>query len=267
MLTIGSSSEILRKYPLKEAAARLKSLGYDTIEIWMGHYFMSGLQPKDVQKIMQELDLRYQVHEDVRDVNLTSTNKGIQQESLRQTLETIELTSEMGAEVLTIHPGRMSSSKDQTEDFWPKQIETFKKIAAHAEKHNVKVGVENMEKRAKEFVLNIEDVHKLIQSVDSSHLGLTMDLAHYHSVGDVKEFVQNVEVPIFNVHISQASPKKMHLPFETDHEGIIEFEEVLPEVAKKYDGPLVIESYVHGKEIEMVEDNYAWLKGCLEQCK
>ncbi len=267
MLKIGSSSEILRKHHLIEAATLLKELGYDTIEIWMGHYVTSGMTPQEVKSVMNELGLDYQVHADVRDVNLTSTNQGIQEESLRQTLETIERTSEMEAKTLTLHPGRMSSSKDQTEDFWDIQIETFQTIAKHAEKHNVQVGVENMEKRPKEFVLHLEDVHQLIRSVDSPNLGLTLDLAHYHSVGDVKEFVQAIEVPIFNVHISQASPQKMHLPFETDHEGIISFEDVLPEVGKKYEGALIIESYVHGKELEMVESNYRWLESCLEKCK
>lgn len=267
MLTIGSSSEILRQYNLKEAATMLASQGYDTIEIWMGHYYKSGLTPLEVKKIMDELGLTYQVHADVRDVNLTSTNVGIRKESLKQTLETIEIVSEMKARTLTLHPGRMSSSKDQPEDFWDEQIRSFQEIATHAEKYNVLVGVENMEKRPKEFVLHLEDVQKLIQSVNSPHLGLTLDLAHYHSVGDVENFVRSLDIPIVNVHISQASTGKMHLPFEAEEEGMISFEQVLPEVAKKYQGPLIIESYVHGREQEMVQDNYRWLKRCLERCK
>lgn len=216
---------------------------------------------------MVELNLNYQVHADVRDINLTSSNKGIREESLRQTLETIEIVSEMDARALTLHPGRMSSSKDRPEDFWPVQVEAFEQIAEHAEKHHVLVGVENMEKRPKEFVLLNEDVTRLIGSVNSSHLGLTLDLAHYHSVGDVESFVQSIEVPIVNVHISQAASEKMHLPFETDANDTISFADVLPTVARKYEGPLIIESYVYGKEEEMVRKNFQWLKGCIETCK
>ncbi|WP_209125281.1 sugar phosphate isomerase/epimerase family protein [Alkalihalobacillus sp. BA299] len=267
MFKIGSSSELLRNYSLQEATIIFSALGYDVVELWMGHFYKSNLKATEIKSLMKNNNLDFQIHADVRDVNLTSTNQGIRDESLKQMLETIELASEMEAPVVTLHPGRMSSSKDLPDDFWELQLDMFSKIASHAEKYGVNVGVENMEKRSKEFVVTLNDVTKLIRGVNSSHLGLTMDLAHYHSIGDVKTFVQQVDLPIMNVHISQAAPGKMHLPFSAQTEDTINFDEVLPELIKKYQGPLIIEGYVHGKELETVKENYQWLSQCMELCK
>lgn len=253
MFTIGTSSDVLRHLSLPEAIEVVSSKGFDAIELWMGHLTSSSLTIPEIKSLLKQYHLDYQIHADVRDVNLTSINPGIRKESIKQTLETIEYAKELGAQLITLHPGRMSSSKDRPEDLWPAQIESFKEIANYSEQLGIKIGLENMEKRAKEFVLTHEDVARIITEVDNPYLGLTLDLAHCHSIADVDTFVDSVNVPIFNVHISQASKKKMHLPFGTEVEDRIQFESVLPKLYQKYQGVLVNESYEYGKELDTLE--------------
>ncbi|KZE37826.1 hypothetical protein AV656_09885 [Bhargavaea cecembensis] len=249
MFTIGTSSDVLRHLPLKKAIEVVSSHGFDGIELWMGHITGSGLASQEIKSLLAESGLSYQIHADVRDINLTSINPGIRKESVRQTFETIDYAKELGASLITLHPGRMSSSKDRAEDLWPAQIESFKKIAAYSEQAGLKIGVENMEKRPKEFVLTVEEVSRLIDEVGSPSLGLTLDLAHCHSIGDVGTFVEEIRVPIFNVHISQASKSNMHLPFNTEAEDRINFGPVLEKLSRKYDGMLINESYEYDNEI------------------
>lgn len=250
MFTIGTSSDVLRSLPLQEAIEVVSSKGFSGIELWMGHITNSQLTVQEIKVLLKKNNLSYQIHADVRDVNLTSINPGIRKESIRQTLKTIEYAKELEAPLITLHPGRMSSSKDRPEDIWPIQIESFKEIAKYSEHLGIKIGLENMEKRSKEFVMTVEDVTRIITEVNNPYLGLTLDLAHCHSIGDVDTFVDSISVPIFNVHISQASKRKMHLPFHTVAEDRIDFEPVLPKLFQKYDGLLINESYEHGKEIE-----------------
>jgi sugar phosphate isomerase/epimerase len=254
MFTVGTSSDVVRHLPVQDAIQLISHTGYDAVELWMGHVTASSLSTADIRGLLQEHQLSYQIHADVRDINLTSINPGIQKESVKQTLKTIEFARELGADLITVHPGRLSSSKDRPEDLWDLQVDVFKEIAAYAEQFEVKIGLENMEKRPKEFVMTYDVVDHLIREVNSPYLGMTLDLAHCHSLGEVTEFVQSVQVPIFNVHISQASKKKMHLPFDTKQEDAIDFEPVLPLLYEKYDGVLINESFQHGKEIETLKN-------------
>lgn len=250
MFTTGTSSDVLRSLSLQEAIEVVSRKGFSGIELWMGHIKSSQLTVQEIKALLKKNNLSYQIHADVRDINLTSINLGIRKESIRQTMETIEFAKELEASLITLHPGRMSSTKDRPEDLWPIQIESFKEIGKYSEQLGIKIGLENMEKRSKEFVMTNEDVTRIITEVDNPYIGLTLDLAHCHSIGDVGAFVDSVNVPIFNVHISQASKNKMHLPFHTEAEDRIDFEPILPKLFQKYDGLLINESYEHGKEIE-----------------
>lgn len=251
MFKTATSTDVIRHLPFKDALQFIRDTGFEGVEIWMGHVHQSGLDASEVKDLLDTHGLDYQVHADVRDVNLTSINPGIREESIRQTKETIEFCRDIGAGLLTLHPGRMSPSKDVPEDLWPVQIGTFREIAAHAEKSGVKIGIENMEKRSKEFINAAADVNRLIKAVDSPYIGLTLDLAHCHSVEDVPEYLDKIDVPVFNVHISQASIKKMHLPFSSTAPGLINFEPVLRKLSSMYTGMIVNESY-DGKDPEAV---------------
>ncbi|WP_087972679.1 sugar phosphate isomerase/epimerase family protein [Oceanobacillus rekensis] len=254
MFTVGTSSDVLRNLTLQEAIELVSKTGFDVIELWMGHITSSPLSIDEIRTLLKHNNLLYQIHADVRDVNLTSINTGIRRESIRQTLGTIEFAKELGAELIILHPGRMSSTKDKPEDMWPIQIEVFKEIATYGEQLGIKIGLENMEKRPKEFVMTNEAIHRLINEVNNPYLGMTLDLAHCHSLGDVSTYVKSINVPIYNVHISQASKGKMHLPFSTTKEDRVHFENVLPLLYEKYDGVLVNESYEHGNEVATLID-------------
>lgn len=247
MYKIATSTDVIRHLPFEEALKFIHDTGFEGVEIWMGHVHQSGLSAPEIKGLLDTFQFDYQVHADVRDVNLTSINPGIRKESIRQTKETLEFCRDIGAELLTLHPGRMSSSKDKPEDLWPVQIETFKEIAGHAEKTGVKIGIENMEKRPKEFINTAADICRLIKAVDHPLIGLTLDLAHCHSVEDVEEYIRKIDVPVFNVHISQANHEKMHLPFNSSSRDLIDFEAVLHTLSSTY----VNESY-DGKDPEAV---------------
>jgi len=260
MLTIGTSSAVLRNKKLYEIIDFLALKGYDTVEIWIGQYFDSGLSPNELKDYLKRAGIGYRIHADMRDVNITSANRGIREESLRQIFRTIEIASEIKAPVVTVHPGKMSSSKDIPDEFWDIQLDVFSQIAEYSKRYEVVVGVENMENRPKEFIIDLPDIERLIKSINSSSLGLTLDLAHYYGVGNLLGFVEKLDVPIVNVHISQATPEKMHLPLSSDIPGIINYVPVLRSLKDKYNGPLIIEGYVRGSEIETVTSNYQWLK-------
>ncbi len=263
MFTIGTSSEVIKSYELKEAIDLLARNGYRAIEIWMNRFSKKSINLKSIKKQLHDSGLKYRIHVDARDINLTSNNQGIREESFFQTLNAIRLASQLEAPVVTFHPGKMSSTKDIISEFQDMQIDTIGNLTSHAEKYGVILGMENMEKRPKEIFMDLSEIKLLFDKIKSPNLGLTLDLAHYHSVGNLLDFVNQLDTPVVNVHISQASPSKMHLPLTSSDDGIINFSEILSALHQKYHGPLIIEGYVQGKEEETIRTNINWLQHCL----
>lgn len=234
----------------------IRGWGAEGLEVWLGHLYDESVT--EIKRLIRQEGLEYRVHADIRDINLTSSNPGIRAESLKQMLVAVETTATLEASVLTLHPGRLSSTKDRSDAFWPVLIEQMSVIAAKARQLGVIVGVENMERRSKEFVLAMDDIRKLLDGVDNPFMGHTLDVAHAHSVDNVLTFLSKVDYSrVVNVHISQASKQRMHLPMA---EGDIAIKQAIREVSRNYCGLMVIESYKQGNESEQLKQNIAALQ-------
>lgn len=265
MLKIGVSSGLVRTFPFERAVEIIAQIGYRDIEIWMEHIESCKLRDDEFINYMRQLNMGYRFHSNVCDTNLTSKNTWIRAESIRQVLEEIERVARLGGRILTVHPGRMSSSKDIAEEFWDMQYEAFDLIAKHAQKFDVFVGVENMELRAKEFVLTGSHINKLFASLSYPSIGLTFDIAHCMSVEEPLAFLNELNVPIVNVHMSQYAKGRMHLPMYSD-KATINMLEVWQRLETLYDGPMIIEGFIRGNEAENLTRNLYECESLLKKC-
>ncbi|MGH2533550.1 MAG: sugar phosphate isomerase/epimerase family protein [Thermomicrobiales bacterium] len=259
MFRLYSSTEAYRHLPLRDALARIAEDGFDGAEVWIEHWWWSEMKPREVKQAAAELGLELTVHAAMRDVNLTSTNRGIRELSLQQIIESLAVASEMGAPVVTVHPGHLTTTKDDPEPgYWEHQIAAFRHIAQEAGRLGPRVGVETMERRPAEFMLTAEAVIRLLDTVDHPALGITLDVAHLYSLGDARAYATGLR-EIVNLHISDAAPGKMHLPIG---EGAIDFAaDVLRHVAASgYDGALVVEGTFPGANTEKSRRNLARMR-------
>lgn len=261
MLKLAISSKIMQGFKLEEIINCTAKAGFEGLELWMNQVKESGMPAKKLKKTMAEAGLTCQIHMDTRDVNLASTNRVIREASLKQVLFAIEYAADLGAEVITVHPGRLAEEKEVVSgrEVWNYQIAAFTALARKAESKKLVIGVENMEKRPKELVLTEADIGKIIQTVGSNSLKVTLDVAHLHSVEAVIPAIEAWQLPIANVHISQSNAQ-MHLPVYSKEAGGIDYANVFPPLSTKYQGFLVVEGYLRGKEKENVRQSYEWLR-------
>lgn len=257
----------MQGFCLKEIVNYAASTGFDGVELWMHQVEESGLTAQELKKLSAAAGITCQVHMDTRDINIASTNRIIREASLRQVLSAIEYTADLDANVVTVHPGRFASEKEiiSDEQAWSYQIESFAVLAHMAESKAVVIGIENMEKRPKEFVLTETDIGKIIQAVGSNNLKATIDVAHLNSVVNVTRAIEAWHLPIVNVHVSQSNTQtQMHLPIFSIEPGGIDYPKIFPQLAAKYQGLLVVEGYVRGREKETINKSYKWLKLMLQ---
>jgi len=264
LFKLAISSKLLQGFSVQEIIDYGKKIGFDGIEFWMHQVEESGLSPGELKKLLTRAGITGQIHMDTRDINLASTNRVIRKTSLDQVLSAIEYAALLEAQVVTVHPGRLVSMKEYAslEQIWSYQIEAFGFLANRAEQEGVVIGIENMENRPQELVLTENQLRKIIQGVGSPSLETTLDVAHLYSLNQGLDSLAHWQLPLANVHISQAG-SKMHLPIYAP--GEIDYHQAFSCLAGQYQGMLVVEGFIPGQEKENVQKSYQWLSDFLKK--
>lgn len=195
-----------------DTLALARDLGYDGVEVWIDDLLRSEAAPGEVRRSAQACDLALSVHAPSYDLNPTSTNRGIRDESIRQVLSSLELAADLGATVVTVHPGQLSGRADLPESYWPAQWEFFSAVFRRAEELGVVGSAEHMERGLKHIFGTPADVARLREAAVAARLpfAYTLDVAHCHTHGiPVADFLQGAGMPR-HVHLSDASAEKTH---------------------------------------------------------
>lgn len=255
-MRLGSSTMFLRERPVTEALEVLARAGFQAAEVWVEHVWSGGEAPERIRQRARELGLVLTVHAASYDLNVSSTNQGIRRESMRQMEESLQIASELGVAVVVMHPGRLSSSRGSVEQAWPMFLENLAFLDERAAGLGLRLAVESMEKKAREFFVHPEDLERLYERPWRS-TGLTVDLAHARGLMDPLEYLALVPPSsLFHVHLSDSAPGKTHLPLGL---GDLDVGTVLARLQCRYDGLVILEGYVPGCGEETVAANAAYL--------
>ena len=248
------SSLLFKSRPLQHVVDLAKEVGISWLEVWTEHFWRDddGL----LLKRLSNSGLDLSVHGPIGDLNITSSNPGIREESLRQVLQGVEEAAKMGARVVTVHPGYLTGRQDGEESIWEMQVEALTRIAKRGKEVGILVAMETMEKRNKEVVIHPEMANRIIDAVNVDNFGITFDISHAHTVMDVVEFICALR-KINHIHISDAKSGKVHVLMG---EGEIAFGPVLRALKEKYNGALVIEGWKPKDEMGMVQKSTAFLR-------
>ncbi|HEX5608418.1 MAG TPA: sugar phosphate isomerase/epimerase family protein [Candidatus Binatia bacterium] len=252
-MEVAISSLLFKSHRLDEVIDLSREHGVGWLEVWSEHLWRDD--KGDLVKRLRNSGLSLSVHGPISDLNITSSNPGIRQESMRQVLQGIEESAAMGARVITIHPGYLTGRQDGPEGIWDMQISAFTRFASRGKELGLAIAMETMEKRNKEVVIHPEVVNQIIDAVNMDNFGVTFDISHAHTVMDVVEFIRALR-KISHIHISDTKQGKVHVLMG---EGEIAFGPVLRALKEKYDGALVIEGWNPEDELGMVQRSTAFL--------
>lgn len=256
-MQFGTSTMFFRERSVTEALEAIARAGYATAEVWIEHVWWSGETPSEIARQARSLGLGLTVHAASYDLNITSSNRGIRQESLWQISLSITMAAEMEARVVVVHPGRLSSSRDRAADFWGPLLDATRQIDQWAAQHGVPVGLELMERRPKQFFITPEDGARLM-AYPWANLRLTVDIAHLSTFGDPATLLERIEPAwIVHVHLSDSRPHQTHVPLG---QGDMELAEALSALAARYEGLVSLEGYVPGRGEEVIAANLAYLR-------
>jgi sugar phosphate isomerase/epimerase len=217
-------------------------LGYEAPLKWVGE--VSKDRRKRIRTLAKRLGLQVCVHSVTNAVNVAWTNSRIREESLSQVKEAIEFTHDVGAELLTVHPGwKDLFGYRYPDEAYALAIEGHRELAEVASDYGVRIGIENMPPFWLSFCTDPKEAYAMIQAVNRENVGLTLDVGHANLLGAkaIEEFVTTLNDRIFLVHIHDNDGKRDQ--HNVIGEGTINFHQLISLLVQaNINVPLSIES-------------------------
>jgi len=209
------SSRLLWEYSVVEAAQAAVDIGFEGLEVWTEHAWREPSR-RGLRRALSRVSIQYFLHGPFMDLNLGSINRRVAKLSLSETLKAVGLARDLNASVIVLHPGHTSSSKDSPEGYWAIFTEALQKLQHLAAKYELTLAVENMEARAKEFLVRPNDFCRLYQEIGREDVGLCLDLAHATTAGQeiADQFVEQLGSQICHIHLSNVDSRRVHLPLD-----------------------------------------------------
>lgn len=197
----------------------------------------------EIRKLRDGYGLRYGLHS-ASFVNSAEIEPTVRKAVRQHLVDYMKLAHDLGAEYLVLHFGYHFSLF--LDEVFRCLIENFKPVVELAEKHELPIGIENMNKVHEDCEIvylgvTIEELKRVFDAIPSKFFGLTLDVAHAGLLpGGPKSFMDAFPDKIISTHISDNDLYlDRHLPVG---EGKINFKEVLAQLMDMgFEGTLNIE--------------------------
>lgn len=209
----------------------------------------SVIRHKDVfTEILCSYDMSYSIHAPFADLNIAAVTPGIREVSVNETVDTIRVASELGVEVVTVHPGYSSMVvKGLESEALVLAKAAMRPIEKASIEYGIKIGIENMP--SVPFFLGCT-ASQLAEIVEGTDLGICFDIGHANTMNEIDAMMELLGDRFVNIHIHDNNgDRDAHL---TIGDGGIDFETLLPKL-KGYNGNYIIESRSFESAVESQE--------------
>jgi sugar phosphate isomerase/epimerase len=114
---LGFSSLAFYEVPLENALIWGESKNFNLLEIVAeNNHVIDEETIHSVKDILSSYSFEYTVHSPFSDINISSLNKSIRKESIKQVKYTIYAVNEIGGKIMTFHPGRHSAATNKAKE-------------------------------------------------------------------------------------------------------------------------------------------------------
>lgn len=265
MMRIGTTTMVFWNERVSAAIPKIADVGFDTVEIWIEHVDRFG-DVDEYDRVANALavsGVAASVHCPILDLNITSPNEGIRQESLRQQVRAMRLARELGAELFVLHPGRTTTKWDDLDEHRALQRSSLEFLLEEADRLRLPIALENMEVRNPlHTVKTAEQVQEAIADLPDEFLGVTLDIAHLGDQQQCIDFIRALAPRLRHVHISDTTASgEPHVPFGA---GVLGLKGIVDELrTHAYDGILSMEVFIPAGNVNMLRDEFEKVKAAL----
>ncbi|MCW3996916.1 MAG: sugar phosphate isomerase/epimerase [Candidatus Bathyarchaeota archaeon] len=168
----------------------------------------------------------------------------------------LEFAQKMRVPIMTVH--------SNISKMLPKPIresclaEIFSGLNDYANKHRVKLALENLSYTSTGFGKNVEQLEEVLGIIDDGRMGITFDFCHALETKQTKNLLEKYGRRVCNVHMAD----KAHKPFMKETPELTEFLETLQGYG--YEGPITLE-IKHSTPIEEIAKTKALFENLLKK--
>ena len=191
----------------------------------------------DVRYGRDSLDMRFQVHAPLSDVNIGSVHEPMRIAAVDEIKQAIMMCRQLEIPLVTIHPGFVQGiaflNKAKALE---KTKESVKEIASYASGQSVTVVVENLPANINATCTHADE---LLEAIEGSGLGICFDMGHANTAGQMDEMLRLVD-RFKNVHLHNNDGQwDQHNRVD---DGSADVLKVISVLKKSYNGNIIIES-------------------------
>ncbi len=223
---------------MESSLKKAVEIGLDAIEIvGEGPHSLNEINVQTIKDFRNSFDLSLKIHAPFSDLNIASLNEKMRETALELIFSSIDLSYELEADLVNIHPGHLSPLGLRfPEQAWKTNIESMKKCAKRAEKLGIKLTFENLPTREGVFCSTVEEIKTVLREVPE--IGYTLDIGHAFTTDNPTEFF---DLKFDHLHLHDNDEKKdLHLPLGLGNIDISKVLKIIEE--KKYSGSIILES-------------------------
>lgn len=236
------SSMFFHEYTLREIFSFVQKAGLSGLEFWLEtpDFWLRNRPAGTVLACRREFSgmETFTLHAPVLDLNPCSINPDVAAVSIDHAVSAIRLADELGAGIVTVHPGRRTVKRPPSTADFERFGRYITALREEARKHRLKVAMENMEPAVNSLLCTPQRVRELLD--EEAWLSFTLDVSHALAgrPGDCGEYIRLCGDRLVNVHLSRADRKRLHLPLDNSPA----MAEIIGSLCDAgYDGPLTLE--------------------------
>jgi len=198
----------------KDGIRAAAEMGYDAYEIF-GEFpqtdadRISSSERAAARRLAARHGIEIAVHAPFNSLNLAAFNRGIREESVRQSIEAVKFCSDLGGRTVVIHNGEYTvdptwgeAAKKAVGIQWDLNVDSLKRIAEAAEKLGVYLCLENCNFVPAKVEKSIADLKEIRKEVDSAKLKFTLDIGHSRLAEGVAAALKLLGNDIRHIHFT-----------------------------------------------------------------
>ena len=228
-----------------------KELGYDGVEVWHFQLIKTREDAASLCKLARELSLKLSLHALSWDLNFTSKLSRVREASLEMLEKSILVAEALHADIVVVHPGRITIPGDDPEEYWGLLKEGVARLASYARPRGIEIGLEIMEHIPKEFFITPEDGNRILEEVNAPNLGITFDAAHVPLGIDPLAYLKRAK-GVIHIHLSDIIGQKRHVALG---KGVREFSDLIRYIVENLKVDIVIEGMEYQRDKWLIEHN------------
>ena len=152
------------------------------------------------------------LHAPVLDLNPSSINDNVREATIKDTLWSLELAKNIGARVVTIHPGKRTVHRAPTNEDREKFLKYLKVSKEKADSLGIRLSLENSMPGVQSMCSTPDEMKSVLSKFPG--LFFTFDVVHafIQSRDIAMSFIDELSDRIINVHVGSLHNEKPHYP-------------------------------------------------------